>query len=115
MDDDEKKMLFNEINILKGLVSRFYPLPGIPKYPLSLLEGHNSLTNIKFHIYLPYIRITPILSRCTSSSRMRSATTLLLSNPPIFLILLTGSAKEENFSMKLLLEVNLLRKMPLSL
>jgi serine/threonine protein kinase len=50
MDEDEKKMLFNEISILRELVGKSY------------LSDSD--------------RITLTLSECTSSSRTRSATTL---------------------------------------
>jgi hypothetical protein len=48
MDEDEKRMLFNEINILKEIVSAAAP---------------------------DWFRTTPTSSRCMSSLRMRNATT----------------------------------------
>ena len=80
MDDDEKKMLFNEINILRELVSAF-SLPTI-FIKLSLCD-YDSYLYIKKTESNFYFRITPTSSKCTSSSRMRSATTLSLSKSHI--------------------------------
>ena len=79
MDEDEKRMLFNEINILKEIVSDFAE---------DLSDTIRSISNIAFLVigYSPQLaellltllssaRTTPISSRCTSSSRTRSATT----------------------------------------
>ena len=82
MDEDEKRMLFNEINILKEIVSgafHFIPRSGSSRWINFILSS--CLT--KFAMF----RITPISSRCTSSSKTTSATTWLLSKfhfiPPI--------------------------------
>jgi hypothetical protein len=61
MDEDEKRMLFNEINILKEIVS---------------LPLKSTLVCVS--------RITPTSSRCTSSSRTRRDTTLSLSKLLLF-------------------------------
>jgi len=66
MDDDEKRMLFNEINILKEIVSDFSFRTHLPNYVLQypLFDSPN---------FVP--RTTRTSSRCTSSSKTRSATT----------------------------------------
>ena len=82
MDEDEKKMLFNEINILRELVSGKHQsfviyLSSILLFYLLLRELINNIHNgIKYPIiYLFSLnRTIPISSRCTSSFRMRSAT-----------------------------------------
>lgn len=74
MDEDEKKMLFNEINILRELVSpSFREAPYFIYYLLHIKRAYLSIfknTNMD-----SFYRTIPILSRCTSSLRMRSATT----------------------------------------
>lgn len=82
MDEDEKKMLFNEINILRELVSGKHQsltiyLSSILLFYLLLRELINNIHNgIKYQaIYLFLLnRTIQISSRCTSSFRMRSAT-----------------------------------------
>ena len=100
MDEDEKRMLFNEINILKEIVREMafnslnqrhsevwlLLMPAFRKF--NLFEFIMCLVTIasnKPRCYCFHVcRITPISSRCTSSSRTRSATTLSLSKYPPF-------------------------------
>jgi len=79
MDDDEKKMLFNEINILRELVSASLPVLRPILFYYSKEKGR--IFNLKLIGQLVYhfFRITQTLWKCTSSLRMKSATTLLQS------------------------------------
>ena len=70
MDEDEKRMLFNEINILKEIVS------ALKRSKLKSIINRYASPN---HLTLPLRRTTPTSSRCTSSSRTTSATTWSLS------------------------------------
>ena len=85
MDDDEKRMLFNEINILKEIVSGtlFFcnTLLGILGSFFALID--RVLCNFANSVSCER-RITPTSSRCTSSLRTRSATTLSLSKCSMF-------------------------------
>ena len=67
MDEDEKKMLFNEINILRELVS--YLVYNTIAYTTHILW---QITNDSY-------RIIQILLRCTNSSKMKRDITLLQS------------------------------------
>ena len=67
MDDDEKRMLFNEINILKEIVSSLILRPLFLRALMSQGPSSN-----KFYLMC---RTTLTSSRCTSSSRTISAIT----------------------------------------
>ena len=75
MDDDEKRMLFNEINILKGIVSANAAKDCGQQAKSDPSTKSSILANQKINAS----RTTPTLSRCTSSSKMTSATTSSLS------------------------------------
>jgi hypothetical protein len=76
MDEDEKKMLFNEINILRELVS----LQLLLKRPILFIICYDKrrayLSKKIFPIINFFYRTTPTLLRCMNSLRMRSVTTL---------------------------------------
>jgi hypothetical protein len=78
MDEDEKKMLFNEINILRELVSPpVLLLLGAPYFIYYLLHYERAyLSKLIRPILNFFYRTTLILSRCMNSLKMRSVTTL---------------------------------------
>ncbi len=87
MDDDEKRMLFNEINILKEIVSL---CSNDTRLTYNRICRKMSLLSRVLLIVLVtdfLIRTTPTSSRCTSSSKTRSATILLLSKSFTILLL----------------------------
>ena len=85
MDEDEKKMLFNEINILRELVSPSIRADMPYLFYYFLLYIWRILLILELSIYLTTSsRTTQILSRCTSSLRMRRDTTLLQSTLLLF-------------------------------
>ena len=67
MDDDEKRMLFNEINILKEIVSSL-----ILRHFIFARYNEPRISSNKFYFMC---RTTLTSSRCTSSSRTISAIT----------------------------------------
>ena len=54
MDEEEKRMLFNEINILKEIVSLFSALRGLLRhYKSQIIRGH--ATDLTKKLFVPWI------------------------------------------------------------
>ena len=71
MDDDEKRMLFNEINILKEIVS-----VSERSQKFNYISHGRMVSHSLFFNQFRDDRTTPTSSKCTNSSRTKNATTL---------------------------------------
>ena len=89
MDEDEKRMLFNEINILKEIVS-YNPLTFMFSLAKIISESVGSIQlSIRDYtlIHLILCRTIQTSSKCTNSLRTRKDTILLQSKWDILLLL----------------------------